>query len=94
LAGVLLWAQLEPVLWAEISVSVGDTERLGYPAACSTKKIALSVPTLFGYGSVTFASAYAPLLDTESVPLWKFFAVAKVEVSKELEELLGAKCTW
>jgi hypothetical protein len=55
--GVQLWVQLEPVFWAEISVSVGDTERLVYPAVCSTKKIALSVPTLAGHESVTCGSA-------------------------------------
>jgi hypothetical protein len=35
--GAQLWMQLEPVFGAEISVSVNDTERLGHPAACSTK---------------------------------------------------------
>jgi hypothetical protein len=92
LAGIQLWVQLEPVFRVQISLSVNDTERLGYPAARSTKEDdTISVPILAGHGSVTFGFAWAELMDAESVSLSKVFAVAKVEASKELEHLLGCK---
>jgi hypothetical protein len=74
---------------AQLSLLVNDRGWLRYSIASSLREDIMLVPTMVGYGSVTFDFTWVESVDLKRPSVRRVLALAKVEALKEHEQHWG-----